>query len=97
MKFYSEITKELYDSEKECAKAEKLHEDKRLKEQAEKAKLAEERKAAAEKVEAARKAASAAKEAYYEELTAFCEKYGAYHTTIRPSDSFNSIFKMLFN
>lgn len=96
MKFYSEVTKKFYDSEKECVKAEKLHEDKLAKEKLEKEQLAAERKAAAEKVEVAYDAYVSAKEAYVKEINSFCEKYGSYHTTIKRDDGFTSFFKTLF-
>ena len=97
MKFYSELTKEFYDSEKDCVKAEKLHNDKLAKEKLEKQRIAEERKEAAAKVEAVYDAYLAAKEAYINEL---CKKYGSYNTSITSKDlasQIDSMFSMFFN
>ena len=78
MKYYSEVTKQVYDSEAACYAAERK----------EKAK-SDQRKKDAESVEAARKAysdaldASAkAREEYEKVLADFCKKYGAYHTSV---------------
>ena len=82
MKYYSEITKQVYDSEAACYAAERK----------EKAKT-DARKKEAEKVEAARKKFANVRlecekkiaEARNESETVladFCKKYGAYHTSI---------------
>lgn len=71
MKYYSEITKQVYDSEAACYAAERK----------EKAKT-DQRKEAAEKVEEARKKAAEARKEYETVLAEFCKKYGAYHTSI---------------
>lgn len=75
MKFYSEVTKKFYDTEKACKEAE----DKAL--LAENVKAAE-RKQAAEKVNAAYDAYKKAAAAYHSELKNFCAKYGTFHRTI---------------
>lgn len=87
MKFYSEITKKMYDTMRELDKAEKEAKDKN-----------DERKTAAAAVEraydelvAVRKKASeevtAAQDNYSKALNDFCSKYGAYHQTIKSTDS----------
>ena len=86
MKYYSEITKQVYDSEAACYAAERK----------EKAKT-DARKKEAEKVEAARKKLADTRKEYDEKLAEardeyetvlaeFCKKYGAYHTSIDLSD-----------
>ena len=74
MKFYSEVTKKFYDTEKECKSAE----DKAV--LAESTKAAE-RKLAADKVNKAYEAYKSAAAAYQAELKEFCSKYGTYHRT----------------
>lgn len=71
MKYYSEITKQVYDTEAACYAAERK----------EKAKT-DTRKKEAEKVEAARKKLTEARNEYETVLAEFCKKYGAYHTSI---------------
>lgn len=82
VKFYSDVTRKFYDSEKECADAElelkKKDEEARLKKEAE----AAERKEDAKKVEDLLEAASKANKAYKDALTEFCKKWGSYHTTV---------------
>lgn len=84
MKYYSEVTKKVYDSTEELEAAEKTA-------------LAakDERKAASEKVEKAQTAMKEAKKAYevatqeyQDELSKFCNKYGSYKTTLRAGDLF---------
>ena len=86
MKYYSEITKQVYDSEAACYAAERK----------EKAKT-DARKKEAEKVETARKKLADIRKEYDEKLAEardeyetvlaeFCKKYGAYHTSIDLSD-----------
>lgn len=87
MKYYSEVTKKMYDSVKELEKAEREIKDKN-----------DERKTAAAAVEKAydelvnvRKRASdevaAARERYSKVLSDFYSKYGAYHQSIKSTDS----------
>lgn len=70
MKYYSELTKEIYDTEKECAEAEEKL-----------AKKNSERKIDADKVEQAYKAYRDAGDAYHQTLADFCKKHGPYHKT----------------
>lgn len=85
MKYFSELDHKVYDSVEELEAAEK---------KALEAKDA--RKAEAEKVEKAygamkeaKKAYEVATEEYQKALSAFCDKYGSYKTTLRPGELFN--------
>ncbi len=86
MKYYSEELNKLFDSEKEALKAEKDHAAALKAEEEKKAKVNAERAAAAKEVEAALENLKAAKKEYHEKLSAFCDKYGAYHTSIKNVD-----------
>lgn len=90
MQYYSNITKQLYDTPEECEKAEakvvKAREDKKLAEQ----KKSEERKVRAKAIEDAyqeftdaQKIASEKRKAYQKLLDEFVKDYGSYHATIR--------------
>lgn len=91
MKYYSDVTKGMYDSVEACEEAE------------EKALNANnERKIAAAEVEKARKDMEKAKQTYYKVLSNFCSKYGYYHHTITGEDAENwkslaDIFSDIFN
>lgn len=98
MKYFSEVTRQYYDTEKACLAAEfKVKEEqnrqKILKEKAEREakekqeKLAEERKARAQEVENARKAYSAARAKYSELLEAFVKDYHTYHLSLNGDDA----------
>lgn len=92
MKYYSEVTKKVYDTVNELKEAEMEVTDKM-----------NARKADAEKVEVAYKACVDARVAYEKALSEFCKKYGAYHKTFRADEAekeWNSLSKMvstLFN
>ena len=77
MKYYSEKTKQMYDSVDQLNQAEADHEKHELAV----AKQKEERKADSVKVDEARKNAEKAYEDYRKELNEFIKKYGAYHTS----------------
>lgn len=79
MKYYSEITKKMYDSVKELENAEKEVSDKN-----------NARKEDAAKVEKAYKDWMAARENYSKVLIDFCAKYGAYHTTVKAENTVDS-------
>ena len=80
MKYYSDMTNKLYDSV-EALEAEEL-----------KIKQMEEAKRKA-KEEAERKAAEEAHKVYMMKLNDFCEKYGAFHMTLK-GDDIGSFFRM---
>lgn len=107
MKFYSDVTRKFYDTEKACLEAEfKVKEEqnrqKILKEKAEREakekqeKLAAERKARANEVDEARKAMVAAQHKYSEVLEAFCKDFGTFHTTLTKDDA-KGIIPTLFD
>ena len=75
MKFYSEVTKKLYDNQEELEKAELEIVDK-----------TNARKKDAELVDKAFAAVKEAQDNYYKVLSEFCKKYGAYHKTIKDDD-----------
>lgn len=94
MKYYSELTKQLYDNEESCKKAEVALQEKEKIEKAKKEAEAANRRRAAETVEAARKAYIDAQKTYRKALGDFCDKYGAFHTSLTSKDynDFKSIF-----
>jgi BioD-like phosphotransacetylase family protein len=109
MKIYSEKTNKEYATVDECLEAEKAFDEQVVAEKAKKdaeqkalvakkeAAIAE-RKAAAEVVENKRQALISAQKEYREELSKFCDKFGAYHYTIKGNgDSIFSLFDDLFN
>ena len=87
MKFYSEITKKIYDSEKDLKKAEFEIQ----KQNEEKEKLRSQRAERAKEVEAAYKKAN-------ELLDAFVNDYGSFHMTLADTEKspFHSLFDMFF-
>lgn len=102
MKYYSDVTKALYDSAEACTKAEELAKEKANKEKLQKEQEAYERKVAADKVTDARRAYNEAYKAYRATLNEFCKKYGAYHTTItnkegKENTSVNDVLDFLFD
>ena len=109
MKIMSEKTGKEYATVELCLAAEKEYDEKVAKEKAEKeakekalvakkeAAIAE-RKEAASKVEEKRQAFIAAQKAFNDELAGFCEKYGAYHYTVKAGDdSWFNLFDNFFN
>lgn len=99
MKFYSEVTKQLYDTADALTKAEAA---------AEKAKAAEEEKkkaraARAKEVEDAYKAILDAQQKYVELKNKFIEDYGSFHisltqkTPVGSKSDFSSLIDALFN
>ena len=109
MKIYSEKTNKEYATVDECLEAEKAFDekvaaDKAKKEAEQKALVVKkeaaiaERKAAADVVEEKRQALISAQKEYREELSKFCDKFGAYHYTIKGNgDSIFNLFDDLFN
>lgn len=96
MKYYSELTDNLYDTQEELEMAEQKEQKKKEQEKVKKA----ERAAAAKEVEKAFLDADAAKKSAMDKLTDFCVKYGSFRTSI-DSDTLNgikpSIFSQLFD
>ena len=84
MKFYSDITKNLYDTQEELTKAEKAEADKKAK-----AEIAQkERSTRAKEVEAAYKNAN-------ELMEKFIKDYGSFHTTFDDTRPYKSLFDFL--
>lgn len=82
MKYWSDVTKCLYETPEEVENAEKALFSKQAQEKAEKEKLAAERKARAAEVEKAREAMVEARTKYKTVLEKFCEDYGSFHTSV---------------
>ena len=104
MKYYSELTQKVYNTEAECKKAEQafnfeLEEKARAKEQqkiAEKKKQ-EERAIDAKKVEALREEMVKAQANYRKAVEAFVEKYGSYHFSTNSSEKIPYLFGSLLD
>ena len=82
VQYYSDLTKEFYETEKACLKAEQAHTAAARKKEEEERKKSEERKARAQEVEDARKALNEARKKYDKLLADFCKDYGSYHYSI---------------
>lgn len=100
MKFYSELIDKVYDTEKDCMKAEQEYKQalEAKKREEETKKLAEKKKqekraAAAKNVEAKREAMTNAQREYREELEKFCKEYGSYHFTTNSFDGIPHLFE----
>ena len=94
MKYYSDLTKKIYDDEKSLKKDEQEVEEKQLKVKKEKEALALARKEAAKEIELATvkvndayKALKEAQNELYDKKREFINKYGSFHhTTTNPED-----------
>lgn len=92
MKFYSEITQRLYDSEADLKKAEKEKQEAELAAKRKKEELAQNRKARAKEVEDAMKEAIEAQKKYKTLLNEFCKEYGAFHYSWNGDESLIDLF-----
>ena len=108
MKFYSEVTKKLYDTEADLKDAENAIKKAECENKAREIKLKNERAARAKIVDAAfedyRKAKEIAKKKYSDAnalLDAFVKDYGTYHVSIseknKRADNFDELFSELIN
>lgn len=108
MKFYSEVTKKLYDTEAALNDAENAIKKAECENKAREIKLKNERAARAKVVDAAfedyRKAKEIAKKKYSDAnalLDAFVKDYGTYHVSIseknKRADNFDELFSELIN
>lgn len=108
MKFYSEVTKKLYDTEADLNDAESAIKKAESEKKARETKLKNERAARAKVVDAAfedyRKAKEIAKKKYSDAndlLDAFVKDYGTYHVSIseknKRADNFDELFSELIN
>jgi hypothetical protein len=102
MKFYSELTNKVYDTEKACMKAEQEYKQalEAKKREEEMKKLAEKKKQEkraedAKRVEVKREAMIKAQCEYREELEKFCKEYGSYHFTTNSFDGIPHLFEFL--
>lgn len=97
MKYYSELLKKTYDSEKDCLKAEKEYNEKLEAEEKRKKELTENRKARAKEVEEAYKAVCEAQKHYNELRNQFVRDYGSFHMTFSSDDdNWNTLFEDWF-
>lgn len=87
MKYYSELTKKLYNTQKELDDAENI-----LKE---KERDSEERKKRAFEVEEARKAMNAAASDYQKKLNSFLKDFGSFHWTEKEEFTIPSLFNLI--
>ena len=101
MRYFSDVTKKVYDSAAELLKAEQeaeLEQKKKLelerKEKEKKEQMAAERKARAAEVEEARKAMVTAQSHYKEVLEAFVRDYKSYHFTTTDTKEIPTLFDM---
>jgi multidrug resistance efflux pump len=81
MKYYSDILKKTFDTEKACLEAEKAHTDELALAEKQKKELAETRKARAKEVENAFKDLQQAQKNYNELRNKFVKDYGSFHMT----------------
>jgi hypothetical protein len=104
MKYYSELTQKVYNTEAECKKAEQafnfeLEQKARAEEQkklAEKKKQ-EERAADAKKVEALREEMVKAQANYRKAVQAFVEKHGSYHFSTKSEEQIPYLFSSVLD
>ena len=97
IQYYSNITKELYETEEACLKAEQAHTAAARKKEEEERKKSEERKTRAREVEDARKSLDEARKKYDKLLADFCKDYGSYHYTIKSSPDNKNLVENEFN
>lgn len=92
MKFYSEETKNFYNSAEECAQAEEEMRAKREQEEQRANELKEQRAERAKEVEKLLKEWKAAEKAYRDALSDFLKDYGTFHysTHLNSGDVFDS-------
>ena len=86
MKFYSEITKQFYDSADTCASEEKSAKEKIEKQEAEKKALTEAKATRAKEVTEAYKAVREAQKHYDELRNKFVQDYGYFHMSFTDPD-----------
>ena len=104
MKYYSELTQKVYDTERDCKKAEQafnfeLEQKKKAEEErriAEKQKQ-EQRASDAKVIEQKREAMIHAQKEYREAIDAFVKKHGSYHFTTDSVEKIPHLFGTLFD
>lgn len=88
-RFYSDITKKLYDSMEELNEAEATEQKRREEAEAKQKKRADERKSRAQEIDDLQKAYVGARKAYTEALEKFCKDYGTFHTSVSADNLFD--------
>lgn len=105
MRYYSDVLKTVFDSERALVKAEKEYNDKKIAEQKKKeekekarAQKAKEVEAAAKAVAEAQKVVSDAQKVYFEKIKEFNADYGSFHFSIKNIEEspFYDLMKCLF-
>lgn len=102
MKYYSDELKQFFDTEKECAMAEKAMLKEKKEAEAKEAQLKAERETRAKEVENALQAVYNAEKAYKELLDKFLDDYGSFHYSKYKNScdpdgfSFFDLFPILF-
>lgn len=104
MKYYSELTQKVYNTEAECKKAEQafnfeLEQKARAEEQRKlvEKKKQEERAADAKKIEALREEMVKAQSNYRKAVQAFVEKYGSYHFSTKSEEQIPYLFSSVLD
>jgi len=95
MKYYSEITKNYYNTEKECVEAEQKIQQQRKEQEAKAKKLVEEKKGRANEVQEAYKALREAQKKYNELKNAFIKDYGYFHMSYYEPDTLGTVFSLM--
>ena len=96
MKYFSDVTKKLYDTSDACIEAEENALNEQIKEKQKKERLAAERKNRAAEVEEARKNMVAAQKEYRDILESFINDYKSYHYSSTDANEIPTLFN-LFN
>jgi hypothetical protein len=94
MKYYSEVLRKKFDSEKDCLKAEKEYQDQLDEAERKEKELKAARKTRAKEVEDALSRARDARDEYNRLLTEFCKDYGVFHTTTALVPNRHSLFDL---
>ena len=96
MRYFSDITKQFYETEEACREAETNKKREIEAKRAEKEAAANARKARAAEIEQARTEFLKARDIYNKLLSDFCKDYGSYHYSIKTPDSITELFDSLF-
>lgn len=86
MRYYSDLTKQFYESEKECVAAEEKAIQAKKEAEAAAAKKSQERKARAEEIDASFKRLREAQKEYWDLISKFTKDYGSYHKSYGSED-----------
>ena len=97
MRYYSELTKKLYDSEQDLLEDEERVEEETRKLEEQKRAIAEQRKERAAEIDAARKRMIEAQSEYRRLINEFCKDYKSYHYSCNSFEDLPQVFKDLFS